>query len=153
MPRYPGPVVRTGAPHLVVVTGTAPDPDLRPGDRLVRVPVGGDPAALLERVLPTLVTGTRLLVTGPETAVQAVRAAALRGGALDEEIVLVPTDAGDAVRDRTVHCGHCHHRSVVHADIGDAVVCPGCGLVLHLAGHHSRRLAAFLGAPTTQQAP
>ncbi|MER5671810.1 dimethylamine monooxygenase subunit DmmA family protein [Pseudonocardia alni] len=153
VPRYAGPAGRGDAPHLVVVAGSAPDPGLGPADRLVRLPTGGDAASLLDRELATLVTGTRILVTGPETVVQAVRAAALHRGALDEELVLVPTDVADPTRDRTVHCGHCHHRVVVHADVGDAVACPGCRLVLHVAGHHSRRLGAFLGAPTPQRAP
>ncbi|GAA4973982.1 dimethylamine monooxygenase subunit DmmA family protein [Pseudonocardia tropica] len=153
VPRYPGPGTRSDAPHLVVVAGSVPVPGLRPTDRLVRLPAGGDAATLLDRELATLPTGTRILVTGPETVVQSVRAAALHRGALDEELVLVPTDAADATRDRTVHCGHCHHRVVVHADVGDAVVCPGCRLVLLVAGHHSRRLAAYLGAPTPERAP
>ncbi|MBN9792799.1 hypothetical protein DMP17_30045 [Pseudonocardia sp. TMWB2A] len=153
VPRYAGPAGRGDAPHLVVVAGSAPDPGLGPDDRLVRLPTGGDTESLLDRELATPVTGTRILVTGPESVVQAVRAAALHRGALDEELVLVPTDVADPTRDRTVHCGHCHHRVVVHADVGDAVACPGCRLVLHVAAHHSRRLAAFLGAPTAQRAP
>ncbi|WP_226362316.1 dimethylamine monooxygenase subunit DmmA family protein [Pseudonocardia sp. ICBG1142] len=153
VPRYAGPAERGGSPHLVVVCGSAPAPDLGPADRLVRLPAGADAATLLDRELATLVTGTRILVTGPEALVQAVRAAALHRGALDEELVLVPTDVAHATRERTVHCAHCHQHVVVHAAVGDAVACPGCRVVLHVAGHHSRRLGAFLGAPTPQRAP
>ncbi|MEJ8281671.1 dimethylamine monooxygenase subunit DmmA family protein [Pseudonocardia spirodelae] len=154
VPRYPGAVAGAAgrAPHLVVVAAPAPVPPLRAGDRCARLAAGADPGALLDRELARLVTGWRILVVGTEARAQEVRAAALARGARDDELVLTPTDLADTARDRIVSCGHCHHRFTARADPGDALGCPGCGLVVHLAAHFSRRLAAWLGAPTPERA-
>ncbi|BBG02487.1 hypothetical protein PSA01_39610 [Pseudonocardia saturnea] len=149
LPRYPA-AGRSPAPHLVIAVGAAEPPAPRPGDRLRTIRCGADADELLDAELATMVTGWRILVTGTESDVQQVRSAALARGALDSELELRPTDvdAGpEALRPRTVHCGHCHTRFSATAAIGGAVHCPACGCALVVAHHHSRTHAAFLGSP------
>jgi dimethylamine monooxygenase subunit C len=147
LPRYRPPVLDP-APHLVVgATDLA-----RPHDRVL--PPGADLATELSR----LVTGWRVLAVGPERDVQAVRAVALATGALDEEIVLVPTDldpADDLVgtRVRRLFCGACHHRFDARVAVGDPVACPACRAALGVTEHHSRRHAAFLAVPSGHEVP
>ncbi|MBN9733612.1 MULTISPECIES: dimethylamine monooxygenase subunit DmmA family protein [unclassified Pseudonocardia] len=153
-PRYAA-RARGPAPHLVVTVGGAAAPEVRPQDRLVEIAPGAATGDRLGIELAGVTTGWRILVTGPELEVQEVRSAALARGALDEELLLVPTDVtgtGDAavegVRRRAVHCGHCHVRFVSETAPGDALGCPGCRSELVVAHHHSRTHAAFLGVPT-----
>lgn len=155
LPRYPVPVLDP-APHLVVVTGdgagaaTALLRDRPAGhDRWCATPDAVAPA------LSELVTGWRVLAVGPERDVAAVRSAALAAGALDEEVVLVATDAADpqGTRVRPLFCGACHHRFDARVAVGDPVDCPSCRAALTVAAHHSRRHGAFLGAPTGRVVP
>lgn len=154
VPRYPGehPVLDP-APHLVVAVGADAAETARGlmRDRDRRLPDGTDVPAALSR----LVTGWRVLAVGPEREVQAVRAAALASGALDDEIVLVPTDAGDPeeTRERRLFCGACHRRFDACVALGDPVACPGCRAALTVAPHHSRRHGAFLGVPAGRDVP
>ncbi|GAA1379226.1 hypothetical protein GCM10009613_01580 [Pseudonocardia kongjuensis] len=149
LPRYPA-AGRSAAPHLVVAVGTAVPPPLRAGDRLRVLGAAADAGGLLDAELPTMVTGWRILVTGTESEVQQVRAAALARGALDSELDLRPTDVDTdphGARPRAIHCGHCHLRFAATAAIGGPVRCPGCAHRLVVAHHHSRTHAAFLGSP------
>ncbi|MEO5874560.1 MAG: dimethylamine monooxygenase subunit DmmA family protein [Streptosporangiaceae bacterium] len=84
--------------------------------------------------LAAVVVGWRLLLCGPSAEVQVLRAEAVRAGAVPAEIHAVVTSAGP----KRVYCAHCR-------TIGPGPVCSGCGLHLTVTGHHSRRLAAFLG--------
>ncbi len=162
VPRYPGgrPAL-VPAPHLVVSVGddaarVARDL-LRDGDRHRPVSGATDLADVVDAELSTVVTGWRVLAIGPERDVQAVRAAALARGALDAEIVLVPTDAAsddaEEVRVRALFCGACHRRFEARAAIGEPVACPGCHAALAVARHHSRRHGAFLAEPTGRDVP
>ena len=97
-------------------------------------------AALEERVSRSIV-GWRLMLAGPEVDVLAARAVAVRLGALDAEIRTAVTDAGC----KRVFCAHCRATTEAESPVAGEVSCAACGRRLHVYGHVSRRLGAYLG--------
>lgn len=97
--------------------------------------------APLHAALGASSVGVRILVVGSESEVYAARAAALRDGVLDEELVLEVVDA----RVRRVYCAHCGHISLALAAESDVVQCPSCKRNLVIYYHFSARKGAYLG--------
>jgi hypothetical protein len=84
--------------------------------------------------LAAAVVGWRLLLCGPEADLQVLQAEAVLAGAIPSEIQVRVT----STEARRVYCAHCR-------TVGLDTVCPGCGIVLAVSDHSSRRLAAYLG--------
>lgn len=82
--------------------------------------------------------GSHLYVCGDESFLWHVRAAANEIGLMDEEISLF--QSGER---RKVYCVHCSHMQ----DVGnvDETTCEGCGVVLLVRTHFSKRLGAYQG--------
>jgi hypothetical protein len=85
--------------------------------------------------------GWRLMLAGPEVDVLAARSVALGLGVLDAEIRMVVTGAAR----KRVFCPHCRGTTETAAPVAAEVPCAGCGRRLHVYGHVSRRLGAYLG--------
>ena len=97
--------------------------------------------AALESLVSRARVGWRLMLAGPEDDVLAARAAAVRGGLLDAELRVQVTGAAR----KRVYCAHCRTTSEGDAPVGGELPCGGCGRPLHVYGHVSRRLGAYLG--------
>ena len=98
--------------------------------------------AALAGQLRDATVGWRLMLAGPEADVLRARAVALDGGALDAELTMLVT--GDDRR--RVWCAHCGATTEARVRPGGSVPCAGCGLVLVVHAHVSRRRAAHLGS-------
>lgn len=149
---YSTPVYAEGAPTQPVtrllLVGQTPHQlsDLQErfgGDELPHKSLSGfESGAAFEQRLHALLEqatiGTHLFVQGDETFLWHVRAAANQHGLMDEEISLFR--AGER---RNVYCVHCSHIQ----DIGpeDEAQCAGCGVVLTVRTHFSKRLGAYQG--------
>ncbi len=106
----------------------------------------GDPAAAAwagERAGAARV-GWRFMVAGPEDDVLLACAAVRARGALDAEVTAHATHAAR----RRVACVHCGATSTTS---GRRASCSGCGRVLEVRPHVSRRLAAHLGVAAGPQ--
>lgn len=95
-------------------------------------------AARLGELLASAHIGTHLYVQGDEAFLWSVRAAANDHGLMDEEISLL--QAGER---RWVYCVHCAHLQAVGP--GEETTCEGCGVVLTIRTHFSKRLGAYQG--------
>lgn len=101
-----------------------------------------DPESLseLKSALERSYIGVRLVLAGPPADVHAAAAAAAERGMLEEEMTLLYRDDGP----RVVFCGHC--RAATTFQSGDTEVgCQGCGTILAITDHFSRRLGGYLG--------
>jgi hypothetical protein len=85
--------------------------------------------------------GVHLLFAGPQAEIYAARAQALGSGAVDAEVSLLETDAGE----RRVYCAHCRATTVAGNTVGATVSCSGCACELTIYHHFSRRTASYLG--------
>lgn len=85
------------------------------------------------------VVGWRIAVAGEERAVLAVAAAARSAGLLPTEMVL----HADVATGKRVYCPSCS--AVTDAAGDDRVRCGGCGRLLVIQPHCSRRRGAYLG--------
>ncbi|WP_461186609.1 dimethylamine monooxygenase subunit DmmA family protein [Arthrobacter sp. Z4-13] len=95
----------------------------------------------LQLVLSDACVGVRLVLAGPPADVHAAAAAAAGCGLVEEEIEILQ-DTGEP---STVFCGHCHTTARTQQQPGSNVVCQGCGTVLIISSHFSRRQASYLG--------
>ncbi|MGN6032764.1 MAG: dimethylamine monooxygenase subunit DmmA family protein [Thermomicrobiales bacterium] len=89
----------------------------------------------------TRVVGWRVAVAGEEHAVLAVAEAARLAGLLPSELVL----HAETWERRRVYCPICATVSVAGCAGTDAVRCAGCGRLLAVQPHLSRRKGAHLG--------
>jgi hypothetical protein len=104
----------------------------------------GQAAGALGALLAGARVGARIILAGPEAVLAPARALALRLGALDDEIVLLPAAPGGPAR---VYCVTCRGPFAVTASPGAAVTCPGCGAALAVDRRFSPARAAYLGWP------
>jgi hypothetical protein len=150
--------------------GRPADPDGRPvAGRPVRL--AGFPRhwdAAVESQLRGLIgdcrMGVRIIAAGPESLVLRVLAVARELGASDEELVLISTEATEAVGTagpqdtagpgyvcgvarRRVFCAPCRAAFDTVAAIGGTTVCPGCAAELVVDYRFSRPHAAYFGWP------
>ncbi|WP_424464270.1 dimethylamine monooxygenase subunit DmmA family protein [Pseudoclavibacter helvolus] len=147
-----GPEASPGADGVTANLNSGPAADRTDG--LIVELAGVHAPASLERVQAALAvarTGWRFRVIGDESALGALRAQLHDAGVLDEEITLVLAEPTAAAARVPVFCGHCQAKTLgpgVGARAGagaGTVVCSGCGRVLTVAYHHSRRQGAYLG--------
>nr|WP_275943722.1 dimethylamine monooxygenase subunit DmmA family protein [Gluconacetobacter tumulisoli] len=99
-------------------------------------------AHLLDRLAWRLATervGLRLYAAGDDTFLSAVALTGDAAGMTGEEMYLAPPVQGG----RRVICIHC---STMHDDVADeGLSCAGCGAVLSVRSHYSRRIGAYMG--------
>lgn len=100
-----------------------------------------DALAILETELAGAVVGWRLMLAGPARECLVLRAAALGGGLMDEEILIGSTEIDDC----NLFCAHCAATTSARAGIDDVVACGGCGRSLLVYHHVSRRTGSYLG--------
>jgi hypothetical protein len=84
--------------------------------------------------------GVRLVLTGPPADIRAAAATAAECGLLDEEVTLLPHEAGP----RVIYCPHCLTTTIDPAARSE-VQCQGCATTLAVTDHFSRRKGAYLG--------
>lgn len=109
-----------------------------PSESLNAAEVGDAFNNRLTALLEQATIGTHLYVQGDESFLWGVRAAAQQQGLMDEEISLFR--GGER---RKVYCVHCSHMQDVGP--GDETTCEGCGVVLTIRTHFSKRLGAYQG--------
>ncbi|MFF1251939.1 dimethylamine monooxygenase subunit DmmA family protein [Pseudarthrobacter sp. NPDC058329] len=95
----------------------------------------------LQSVLSNVRVGVRLVLAGPSADIHAAAAAAAGCGLVDEEIATHPDTSGP----HGVFCGHCHATLRTLQQPGSEVACHGCGTILVISSHFSRRHAGYLG--------
>jgi hypothetical protein len=112
----------------------------------------------LRRLLAGCRAGVRIILAGPEAAVMRAAALARHFGAVNEELVLIATEAAEAAEEgggayvdgpagRRVFCAACRRPFDVVAALGDVVTCPGCATGLIVDHRFSRPHAAYFGWP------
>lgn len=85
--------------------------------------------------------GHRVLVAGTARDCLAVRAAAVRAGLADDELVFGVVSADE----RSVWCVHCEATTSAVVALDEVVVCAGCARRLVVYPHVSRRTGHHLG--------
>jgi dimethylamine monooxygenase subunit C len=103
----------------------------------------------LSQQLATARVGTRVMVAAPELDVLDVLRVAHAAGAIDAELRVHVTPAGD----RRVYCPHCRTHTVAHLGVGDTVACEGCRRTLIVYHHVSRLHGAYLGYMVDAEEP
>jgi dimethylamine monooxygenase subunit C len=107
--------------------------------RLDVVPSTDEALRLLDGVLATATMSTRLYAAGTEGFIGRVVTLAI-GHGMDHKSVLTEHSGSRA---RRVQCVHCKH---ITEDVTVSIFeCAGCGVLLFVRDHYSRRLAAFQG--------
>ena len=102
---------------------------------------------VLDRLLETATMTTRLYAAGTEGFIGRVVALAISHG-IDHKSVR--TEHGGS-RARRVQCVHCKHFT---EDVTVSIFeCAGCGVLLFVRDHYSRRLAAFQGVCANAEDP
>lgn len=139
--------------HLVYAdTGTSAGPELDRlrslGVALIDVLPGADEVVRrLDGLLDTATMSTRLYAAGTEGFVGTVVALAI-GHGIDHKSVLTEHSGSRA---RRVQCVHCKHFT---EDVTVSIFeCAGCGVLLFVRDHYSRRLAAFQGVCANAEDP
>jgi dimethylamine monooxygenase subunit C len=122
---------------LAEITEQRPDAPVR----VHQVPDAEAACAALSIDLADAVVGWRLLLAGPAHACLRVRAAAIDLGVADDEMTIASTE----VRTREIFCPHCKRTTLAEVALTDEVPCSGCGRVLFVHYHVSRRLGRHLG--------
>jgi predicted RNA-binding Zn-ribbon protein involved in translation (DUF1610 family) len=103
--------------------------------------------ALLDGLLDRATMSTRLYAAGTEGFVGRVVALAISHG-IDHKSVLTEHSGS---RVRRVQCVHCKHFT---EDVTVSIFeCAGCGVLLFVRDHYSRRLAAFQGVCANAEDP
>ena len=143
----------TGRAHLIVAApgGRAVAELAGALDGPVEVLVGSDAPGELEGTLrerlSTASVGLRLYVAGSEALVRRVSALALEAGMERDEIHTEVT----ASAARPVWCTHC---KAVTPDVATTLVaCAGCGRMLEVYHHFSRRHGAYMGFQADAELP
>ncbi|MEP4558521.1 dimethylamine monooxygenase subunit DmmA family protein [Cobetia amphilecti] len=103
--------------------------------------------ASLESVLSELGASGCLIIIGSEHFVWQVAQQGQQQGLMSDDMLMVPVSS----LGRHVFCVHCQHVSehVVHSP----AACDGCGLVLEVRDHFSKRLGAYMGVRIDAEAP
>jgi len=133
-------LVGVGADACTVVEEWADELALYHVDALA----GGDAETLAPLLTATLAAGRvglRVRIAGPTGACLALRGVAVTAGVEDDELHIRPTADGAI----DLWCVHCGATTGVAAAIDDVVPCGGCGRLLVVYYHVSRRTGRFLG--------
>jgi ferredoxin-NADP reductase len=116
-------------------------------DRIELLGSTDDVMRRLDRLLTTATMGTRLYAAGSEGFVGRVVVIAV-GHGIDHKSVLTEHSGSRA---RRVQCVHCKH---ITEDVTVSILeCAGCGVLLFVRDHYSRRLAAFQGVCANAEDP
>ena len=99
-----------------------------------------DALSELRTVLASSRVGVRLALTGPPADIRAAAAVAIESGLLEEEVTLLPHEAGP----RAIYCPHCL-TTTIDPSARSEVQCQGCATTLAVTDHFSRRKGAYLG--------
>lgn len=146
------PVGFAGRTHVLyaAVDARATYPERLRVTQVGRLDVVADPGralGLLQGLLCEATMGTRVYAAGSEGFVgQVVRLGFAHG--IDHKSILTEHAGSLARRVRCVHCKHCTER-VTASVFG----CEGCGVLLFVRDHYSRRLAAFQGVCVNAEDP
>lgn len=106
-----------------------------------------DVIRLLDGRLSTATMGTRLYAAGTEGFIGRVLTLAISHG-IDHKSVITEHSGSRA---RRVQCVHCKHLT---EDVTVSIFqCAGCGVLLFVRDHYSRRLAAFQGVCVNAEDP
>ena len=134
-----------GRTHVLYVdSDKSPGPELNRlrslgTDRIDVLDSTDDVLRRLDGLLTTATMGTRLYAAGSEGFVGRVVVLAV-GHGIDHKSVLTEHSGSRA---RRVQCVHCKH---ITEDVTVSILeCAGCGVLLFVRDHYSRRLAAFQG--------
>lgn len=142
-----------GRTHLLYVgSGMSAEPEL---DRLRSLGTAridalastDDVIRQLDGLLSTATMGTRLYAAGSEGFVGRVVVLAVSHG-IDHKSVLTEHSGSRARRVQCVHCKHFTDEVTV-----SIFECAGCGVLLFVRDHYSRRLAAFQGVCVNAEDP
>ena len=104
-------------------------------------------AALLSAALASARMGTRLYLAGSEGLIGRMTATALAAGMLPGAIQA--EHRGTLAR--RMQCVHC--KTITEAVATDPFACAGCGRILYVRDHFSRRIGAFQGVCVDAEAP
>lgn len=115
--------------------------------RIDVVPAPAEVLQLLDGLLNVATMGTRLYVAGTEGFVGRVVRLGIDHG-IDHKSVRTEHSGSLA---RRVQCVHCKH--VTEGVTVSVFECPGCGNLLFVRDHYSRRLAAFQGVCVNAEDP
>jgi hypothetical protein len=139
--------------HLLYAdTETSPRPELERARSLgtARIDVLAtveEVMELLDGLLDRATMGTRLYVAGTEGFIGRVVTLAIEHG-IDHKSVVTEHSGSRA---RRVQCVHCKHFT---EDVTVSIFeCAGCGVLLLVRDHYSRRLAAFQGVCVNAEDP
>lgn len=141
----------SGAAHLLAGISSGHAALLRVFERARGVPArllysADEPQSVLDglqRSLSESAMGLRLYLAGPETFLAKAMQIADEFGFSKDEVYREATD----LQDRRVFCLHCRHYNESAA--APFHRCGGCGRMLEVRDHFSRRLACYFGvAPT-----
>ncbi|MEP7089879.1 MAG: dimethylamine monooxygenase subunit DmmA family protein [Nocardioidaceae bacterium] len=142
-----------GRTHLLyVASDKSPVPELNRlrslgTDRIDVLGSTDDVLRRLDGLLTTATMGTRLYAAGSEGFVGRVVVIAVSHG-IDHKSVLTEHSGSRA---RRVQCVHCKH---ITEDVTVSILeCAGCGVLLFVRDHYSRRLAAFQGVCANAEDP
>lgn len=97
--------------------------------------------------LPTARMGLRVYVAGSEKFIWAVADLCARYGIENSEICKELT----GTLARSVYCVHC--KAITHDVHSNVAACDGCGRMLFVRDHFSRRLGAYMGLMVDAEAP
>ncbi len=89
----------------------------------------------------------RLYAVGTESFIWDAANVARRAGMTEDEVFVA--QAGSLRR--RVYCTHC--KAMIENVTTNLAPCPGCGAVLFVRDHFSRRLAAFMGIQADAEEP
>jgi dimethylamine monooxygenase subunit C len=140
-----------GAAHLLAGTSSGHAALLRVFEQARNFPTqflysADEPQSVLDRLRQSLsesTMGLRLYLAGPETFLAKAMQVADEFGFSKDEVYREATD----LQDRRVFCLHCRHYNEGAA--APLHRCGGCGRMLEVRDHFSRRLASYFGvAPT-----
>lgn len=135
---------------LYAHVGASPDAGRLPardGIRCEMLPTGELVLSRLADVLQSATMGTRLYVTGTEGFIGRALSVAIESG-MDHRSVLTEHRGSLA---RRVQCVHC--KTFAEGITVSIYKCSGCGNLLFVRDHYSRRLAAFQGVVVNAEDP
>lgn len=103
--------------------------------------------AQLKALLPTMLMGMRLYVAGSEDFMWSVAEVVKSFGIEDADIM--KEIAGTLAR--PIYCVHC--KAITHGVTTNIGKCSGCGRMLFVRDHFSRRLGAYMGLMIDAESP
>jgi hypothetical protein len=139
--------------HLIYFAEPACEKDWT--DALLKSPLSNSSVAAtetqaladLDDALSKCWMGTRLYIAGPESFIGAALQIAMRYNLSADQVQT--EHCGNAARQ--VYCVHCG--ATIQNVTTNLVKCAGCGAILLVRDHYSRRLAAYMGVMADAESP